>query len=80
MAALAAAGDTPIVPVFVLDPRLLRSAGPVRLAHLSGSLQALDRRIKERGGGGLLVRTGDPRQVLPPLACRSRLRSGAGLG
>lgn len=67
-AALAAAGDTPIVPVFVLDPRLLRSAGPVRLAYLSGSLQALDLRIKECGGGGLIVRSGDPLEVLPPLA------------
>jgi deoxyribodipyrimidine photo-lyase len=66
--ALAVAGDEFIVPVFVLDPVLLRSTGPVRLAHLSGSLRALDERIQERGGGGLVIRTGNPRTVLPQLA------------
>ena len=67
-AALAAAGDQDVVPVFVLDPRLIRSAAPARRDHLAASLRSLDEGIRAQGGAGLLVRTGDPVQVIPQVA------------
>lgn len=57
----AAAGD--VVPVFVLDPSLLGSAG-VRSARLRASLAAL----RDDIGGALVVRTGKPADVIPALA------------
>ncbi|MBA2697411.1 MAG: deoxyribodipyrimidine photo-lyase [Nocardioidaceae bacterium] len=51
---------TEVVPLFVVDPRLWQPAGPARRAYLVASLESLAQRT-----GGLLVRTGDPVEVLP---------------
>lgn len=61
-ALLAAAAEADeVVPLFVLDPRLLRVAGPNRVAFLLGALADL----RDRTGGALRVVTGDPADVLP---------------
>ena len=62
-----AAGDGPVVALFVLDPRLLRPAGAPRVAFLHRSLRALDADLREHGGR-LLVRHGDPADVVPTVA------------
>ena len=59
----AAAGQGPVLPVFVLDPALTRSPGR-RLQRLLGSLAAL----RAATDGALVVRTGRPAAVLPQLA------------
>jgi deoxyribodipyrimidine photo-lyase len=48
-----------VLPLFVVDPRLIRGAGAVRPAYLAASLGALDADLRERGGG-LVVRRGVP--------------------
>ena len=65
--AVAAADATPAVGLFVLDPVLLASAGPVRTRRLFGSLNSLANDLAA-GGGRLVLRTGDPRQVVPQVA------------
>jgi deoxyribodipyrimidine photo-lyase len=59
LAAAVAAG--PVVPLFVLDERILTSryAAPNRLAHLCDALADLRAALRERGGD-LVVRRGDP--------------------
>jgi len=52
-----------VVPLFVVDPAFRRSGAP-RKAFLAGALAALD----ESTGGALVVRTGDPVEVVPALA------------
>jgi deoxyribodipyrimidine photo-lyase len=59
-----AAGAGPVVPLFVLDPALLGPAGAPRTAFLYRCLRALDESI----GGRLVVRTGDPVDVVPAVA------------
>jgi len=59
--AIGAADD--VVPLFVLDPRLWDPAGPPRRCYLSASLRALSDRI-----GGLVVRRGDPVEMVAALA------------
>jgi deoxyribodipyrimidine photo-lyase len=66
----AAAEGADVVPVFVLDPQLLRHAGPNRVAFLLGALDDL----RARTGGALRVVSGDPVEVIPRLA----QRTGAG--
>jgi len=56
------AGDT-VLPLFVLDPRLVDGATP-RRDHLLTSLRALD----EAMDGGLVVRRGRPEQVVARVA------------
>jgi len=63
----AAAGAGPVVPVFVLDADVLAHAGPPRVAFLLDALASLREAYRERGGD-LLVRRGDPREVLPEVA------------
>ena len=63
MLAAADAGDQ-VVPVFVLDDVLLRTAGPNRLAFLFDSL----RDLHQRTGGALRVLTGPPEVAIPSLA------------
>ena len=63
-----AAADQDVVPLFVLDPVLLTSAGGVRRERLLASLRSLDSSIRESGGAGLLIRRGDPVDVLPAVA------------
>ncbi len=60
-AALAAGDD--VLPVFVLDPRLLATGG-VRTQRLLASLSAL----RDATGGALAIRRGDPTEVIPGLA------------
>jgi deoxyribodipyrimidine photo-lyase len=55
LAAVSDAADSRVVPLFVLDPALGRSAGPARRAYLAASLTDLGASI-----GGLLMRRGDP--------------------
>lgn len=58
-ALLAAADAGAVLPVFVLDPALLRPSGSPRLALLYRTLRALDAQLRERGGALTVVR-GDP--------------------
>ncbi len=64
--ALATAGQ--VVPVFILDPTLLGSSyvGARRLAYLEASLRQLDADLQQRGSR-LIVRQGNPRDVLSQL-------------
>ncbi|MGN6612126.1 MAG: deoxyribodipyrimidine photo-lyase, partial [Angustibacter sp.] len=63
-AAAQAAGGGRVLPLFVLDDRLLRASGTPRVAWLLRSLQALRRATD----GALVVRHGDPARVLPDVA------------
>ena len=60
----AAAGGAGVVPVFVLDPAILDSAGDVRRGWLAATLRA----AAEAYDGRLCLRVGDPREELPRLA------------
>ncbi|WP_334143645.1 cryptochrome/photolyase family protein [Rhabdothermincola sp.] len=59
-----------VVPLFVVDPRLLDAAGPFRRRQLLASVQALDYDLFERVGGRLLVRIGDPVVLVPQTVAR----------
>ena len=61
-----------VLPVFVLDDRLLRGrfASASRTAFMLGCLRALDEALRERGGA-LCVRRGEPERVLPELAAQA---------
>ena len=58
-----------VVPVFVIDPKLLQSdrTSEKRVAWLVANLRELDRSLRERGSQ-LIVRRGDPARVLWQLA------------
>lgn len=58
------AGGGEVLALFVLDPRPLRDAGSARRAYLARCLAALDQEI----GGRLILRRGDPREVVPAVA------------
>ncbi len=64
MAAHADAGDDGVVVVFVVDPALWDTAGPVRRAWLAATLEA----TREAYDGRLCLRAGDPLEVIPALA------------
>ncbi|MCU1387382.1 MAG: phr [Ilumatobacteraceae bacterium] len=53
-----------VVPVFVLDPALVRPSGAVRLAFMYRSLRSLNESL----GGKLVVRHGQPDAVIAKLA------------
>lgn len=57
-----------IIPLFILDPVFERSeyVGEKRVAFLFDNLRVLDETLKERGGR-LIIRQGDPSQVLHQL-------------
>jgi deoxyribodipyrimidine photo-lyase len=57
----------PVLPLYVLDDRLLESAAPARAWFLQQSLFELDRSLRARGSG-LLVRRGRPEVVVPQVA------------
>jgi deoxyribodipyrimidine photo-lyase len=59
-----ASADGDVLPIFIFDPVLWNSAGPVRRAYLVQSL----RHLNESLGGNLLIRSGNPVDVLPELA------------
>ena len=71
LATALAHGDR-VIPVFVLDPQLLAShyIGSKRLAFLLGGLRALDVDLRARGGR-LIVRRGDPADILAALMSES---------
>ena len=56
------AGDE-IVPVFILDPQLIKITGEKGLAYLAASLKSLDESLENK----LLVCEGDPVDVLTEL-------------
>ena len=57
-----------VLPLFVLDPVLLRSAGLGRRAWLLAALQSLDADLRAAGGPGLSVVEGRPVDVVPRVA------------
>jgi deoxyribodipyrimidine photo-lyase len=65
-----AAGEA-VLPLFVLDPTLLRSAGTARTGWLMSSLRVLDEDLRQGGGPGLSVVAGHPAEVVPRVAGRS---------
>ena len=66
-ALLAAIAEGPVVPVFVIDPHLWDTAGDVRLAYLCASLRSLNDSL----GGNLVIRHGDPVDVIPALCAET---------
>ena len=56
--------DGAVVALFVLDPALLGPAGGPRVRFMFDCLRSLDDDL----GGNLVIRTGDPRDVVPALA------------
>ena len=60
----AADGAGPVLGLFVLDEKLLKTSGGPRRDFLYRSLQALDDQL----GGRLLVVKGDPEEVVPKVA------------
>ena len=54
-----------VLPLFVLDPYLLGSAGQVRRAWLMAALYGLDSDLRNAGGSGLSVTSGNPAAVVP---------------
>jgi deoxyribodipyrimidine photo-lyase len=66
-ALLRAADLGAVVPVFVIDPRLVSPSGAPRLAFLLRTLRSLDESLD----GALVVRTGDPTEVMVQLAGES---------
>ena len=65
----ALAAHDQVVPVFVVDPRLLegRFPSPARAAFLEGCLKELDASLRQRGAA-LVIREGEPAEALPVLA------------
>ena len=62
-----AADDGPVVPLFVFDDAVLEHAGAPRVSHMLDALAALRDRYRALGSD-LVVRDGDPRQVVPRVA------------
>jgi deoxyribodipyrimidine photo-lyase len=56
----AVASGAAVLPLFVLDPVLLKSAGSVRTAWLMASLAQLDADLRDLGSAGLSVVSGRP--------------------
>jgi len=66
----AAADEGPVLPLFVRDPRLA-GAGDARRRRLEASLAAFDAATD----GALVVRTGDPAEVVAAIAAEAGARS-----
>ena len=56
-----------VTALYVLDDRLLATAGPARRTQLFAELHALDATLRDHGGR-LLVRHGDPAVLVPEVA------------
>jgi deoxyribodipyrimidine photo-lyase len=69
-----AANSGPVVTLFVLDPALLGPAGAARLAFLHRTLRVLDGQLRQHGGR-LVVRRGNPVDVVPAVAAEARAGS-----
>ena len=63
-ALVAAASTGRVTPLFVIDPRFFERSGAPRLAFLLRNLHELNNSM----GGALVVRTGDPIDVVPAVA------------
>lgn len=70
-ALLAALQQGPVIPVFVLDPHLLKHTSPRRQSFLFGALDQLDAGLQERGSH-LLVLQGNPGLCLFNLLVETR--------
>lgn len=70
-ALLAAAAEGPVLPLFVIEPRMWARAGAVRRAWLGASIQALDDALD----GRLCVRLGDPAATVGSLVDQVGARS-----
>ena len=57
-----------VLPLFVLDPVLLRSPGTGRYAWLMAALHSLDADLRAAGGPGLSVLQGKPAAIVPQVA------------
>jgi deoxyribodipyrimidine photo-lyase len=57
-----------VLPLFVLDPVLLRTAGRARKSWLLAALRALDSDLRQDGGPGLSLVGGKPASVVPRVA------------
>ncbi|HWJ53699.1 MAG TPA: deoxyribodipyrimidine photo-lyase, partial [Propionibacteriaceae bacterium] len=57
-----------VLPLFVLDPTLLRSAGHARKAWLLAALHALDSDLRQAGGPGLSLIRGRPASAVHRVA------------
>jgi deoxyribodipyrimidine photo-lyase len=57
-----------VLPLFVLDPALLSSAGRARRDWLMAALFVLDRELRDAGGQGLNVVRGKPADIVPRVA------------
>jgi len=62
-----AAGEQPVVPVFVFDPDVLEHAAPPRVAYMLSALESLRASYQDRGSD-LLVCHGTPEEELLALA------------
>ncbi|MCF2970603.1 DNA photolyase family protein [Synechococcus sp. Nb3U1] len=62
-----------VIPVFVLDPALLHhpETGVARVAFMLSCLGSLDRELRQRGGR-LILKWGDPLEILPRLVHSSQ--------
>jgi deoxyribodipyrimidine photo-lyase len=69
----AAADDARVLGLFVLDPRLLDGGAP-RVAYLLRTLEALKSEVHAHGGV-LVLRTGDPEQVVPQVVAEAEAES-----
>lgn len=73
--ALQAAGaEGPVVALFVLDPALLKPSGAARVAFLYRTLGCLDAELRTLGGR-LMIRRGEPADVVRTVARESRATS-----
>ena len=63
-ALIAASKVGAVTPLFVLDPMFLQRSGAPRLAFLFRSLRELNKAM----GGALVVRVGDPIEIVPMVA------------
>ena len=75
--ALAAAGEggRPVIGLFVLDPGILHGpdVGRSRLAYLLEALASLDEGLRRRGSA-LVIRRGNPHEVVPNVAAETGSR------
>ncbi|MEO8610864.1 MAG: deoxyribodipyrimidine photo-lyase [Chloroflexota bacterium] len=72
--ALQAASESgaPVIPLFIFDPDLLhgKNSSPARTKFLLKALESLDATLR-RQGSALLIRHGDPHEILPQIAAET---------
>lgn len=67
LAAVAAGGESGVLPLFIVDDRIVKSAGPTRVQFLQDTLAALN----DSMGHQLVVRHGSPLEVLRTVMAES---------